>query len=118
MKEYVFILPLSTNYGRPLLNLHRQLKAELCRYGGYTCEPVSGGWLSDDGTLYEDNSYRYTVAGTKADETGLYDLVLQYARKAEQECVYWRGYAGYVEIVPTKDITTSDLGTFGKEIAA
>jgi hypothetical protein len=120
MKEAVFILPLSTNYGRPLINLHRQLKADLCKgFGGYTSEPVTGGWVSDDGTLYEDNSLRYTVAVLPGeDEDNLITIISLYGRKAEQGCLYYRGTGDNVEFITLREVSTDDLGTFAREIAA
>lgn len=120
MKECVFVLPLSTNDGKPLIGLHHQLKKELCKkFGGYTADPVNGGWVDVDGILYEDNSLRYTVAVIKGiDEDNLFTIIERYGRLAEQKCVYVRGTSGYVSFMPIDDISTADLGTFGQEIAA
>lgn len=102
MREARIILPLADNDGRPVEAAHDYLKARVCRlFGGFTANPVMGGWMDNDGRLYEDRSIAYDVA--MADTAENAKSVATIARiagdMAKQLAVYTRLPDGSVDII-------------------
>ncbi|MBB4039094.1 hypothetical protein GGR34_000729 [Microvirga flocculans] len=103
MREARIIVPLKDNDGNDLTAVHTFAKHALCRkFGGFTATPISGGWMDDDGTFYEDHSIAYDIAMVpdRQDDV-LRDLVLELGVMARQLAMYCRYASGTVEIIDT-----------------
>jgi hypothetical protein len=71
MLERTVILPCADNEGHSLASARRAVERELCALaGGYTRDSVQGAWL-DNGRLYRDKSYRYTLAVDAAQDAAI-----------------------------------------------
>lgn len=65
-----FLIPLADNHGTPFrAEDFAWLQGELvARFGGWSLEgTVEGAWRGEDGRVYRDRSYRYTVATSALD---------------------------------------------------
>ena len=108
MREARIILPLYDNAGIDLQDVHRHLKTRLCaEFGGYTATPSMGGWIDNNGKLYEEPGIAYDVAVPEADITvieTLRDIAALAGRRACQKAMYLRLPTGKVEILDTEDL--------------
>lgn len=113
VKEAMMILPIANNDGVGLELVHKQLKRELCKaFGGYTAQPVEGGWLDDEGRLYEDKSIAYTVAMGSTKWMALNNIAKRFCALAEQKCIYVRYPTGNVAFVKAEE-TAETFNTAG-----
>jgi len=102
MYEARVILPNSGNDGKPLDGTHDTLQHVLCdEFGGYTAQPVTGGYKANNGRMMHENGTAYDVA--MPDDAANIGKLIQIGRwaafVADQECVYVRTPSGRVEFV-------------------
>lgn len=91
MIECKFILPTNDNYGESLLDMHKQLKAELVKnFGGCTISNAVGCWQAQDGSVYDEAVITYQVAlnNDKKEKTLFRDIAIDYGKKAKQLSIY------------------------------
>lgn len=63
MYEVTVIVPVRDNAGKALTGERHKIERRLLELaGGYSRDKIVGAWLGDDGKLYRDESYRYTLA--------------------------------------------------------
>lgn len=90
MTRYTLHVPLATNAGRHLGDLHHTLEDVLVnQFGGFTLIYGRGGWRGDKVTITED----VVLYMIDTEDTGIADVVLRriaedIKREAEQEAVY------------------------------
>lgn len=90
MFEFSFILPPTHK---------REVGKSLAEnFGGYTAQPVQGGWVDYDGELIEEPMIRFTVAADAAREMQVFGFARDWADVMEQDALYFVGTGG-VEIV-------------------
>ena len=68
--------------------------------GGFTREPVMGGWADSTGRVYTDRSRRYTVALESWRDLGAWLAVVEWA------VVTFRQEALYIEVAGVPEIIT------------
>ena len=108
MKEAKIILPIANNSGESIDVLHNRLKKALCRlFGGYTATASNGGWMSPDGTLYEEPGVVYTVAMDSAGNGRLRVIAQALALLASQECIYVQYTSGQVVFIDSAGIQSA-----------
>ena len=63
MYEVTVIVPVRDNAGKALTGERHKIERRLLELaGGYSRDKIVGAWLGEDGKLYRDESYRYTMA--------------------------------------------------------
>lgn len=69
MKRTTFIIPKQDNQGNKFpTKLIAEIRREMLeQFGGYTVREVKGAWLGDDGKIYHDESWEYTIVMDEAD---------------------------------------------------
>src|SRR2546421_7977483 len=78
---------------------HRERRAILIRvrdtFGGYTLEgPFQGTWVADDGTVYEETSYRLEVLIEPGQLQVARELVIGIGKQLGQRAMYFEVRAG------------------------
>lgn len=57
-----FLLPKRNESGKVWVQVFYDLDTLLCaKFGGWTRESVTGGWVGDDGQMHVEDNYRYSV---------------------------------------------------------
>lgn len=100
MNKTTFLIPLTDNQGEGFpTSTWAWLQDELvAQFGGWSLEgTVEGAWKGDDGRVYRDRSYRYTVATTALE--ALRDLLRQAKVRFAQEAIYLEVSETRVEIL-------------------
>lgn len=100
MHKTTFLIPLTDNQGVPFqAEDFDWLQDELVlQFGGWSLEgTVEGAWKGDDGRVYRDRSYRYTVATTALDK--LRGLLREAKARFAQEAIYLEVSETRVEIL-------------------
>ena len=93
MREYSIVLPTHDNDGTCLATLHIALKRELiANFDGYSATAQTGGWVNAEGELFEEPSFRYTVAVDHRSRPHVHEEMLDIACKiglaAKQQAIY------------------------------
>jgi hypothetical protein len=82
------ILPVKDNKGVSLLNERRAVEGQLLTLaGGYTRDKVTGAWL-DNGKVYRDQSYRYTLAVDAAQDAAIVAQLPVWCESLRQLALY------------------------------
>jgi hypothetical protein len=86
MRVSSFVLPMLSNNGESLADIHSALRAQLCAtFGGFTATASQGGWIdSKTNKCYMENGLRYDVACESCDHVKLDSIALFYGRMANQ----------------------------------
>jgi hypothetical protein len=88
MLERTIILPCADNAGMSLIAQRRAVEKELCALaGGFTRDSVQGTWL-DNGRLYRDKSYRYTLAVDAAHDAAIVERLPAWCAALRQLALY------------------------------
>lgn len=97
MQLWEITLPRKDNSGQPYDAAHQAYARWLCdTFGGFTRREVKGAWLNDEGQLFQDDSYVYSVATDLSAPAILTD---QAARLfPDQEAFFW-AHVGQAHIV-------------------
>jgi hypothetical protein len=88
MLERTIIVPAVDNDGHALTARRHAIERELCAIaGGFTVDRVQGTWL-DNGRLYRDKSYRYTLAVDAAHDAAIVERLPAWCAALRQLALY------------------------------
>lgn len=97
------ILPKSDNDGKSLTWVHSQYQKTFCIvFGGFTAYDVQGGWMNDEGKLFNDESIAYHIAMDDYGPIKLRGLAQAAAGEFQQECIFIALPNGDVEFITTE----------------
>lgn len=91
------ILPKFDNDGKTLAWQHEQYQKAFCHcFGGYTAYDVRGGWMNDNGRVFNDESVSFHIAmhddessdPVSGDVVKLLQLARAAAGELRQECIF------------------------------
>jgi hypothetical protein len=92
--EFIIHLVKQDNNGADLSATNeRYLKIIAQAFGGFTATEARGGWISDEGKLFDEPVLRVTIASKNTPEQSgkLKQIALNYKVDASQLAVYIRG---------------------------
>lgn len=106
MFEVTVIVPVRDNDGKALTGERHKIEGELLTLaGGFSRDKIVGQWRGDDGRVYRDESYRYTVACTGEVVRQLTDRASEWCSVLRQEALFVSARAVQVEFVqPVKAV--------------
>lgn len=99
------ILPKFNNDGKSQAWLHQEYRKAFCIvFGGYTAYDVQGGWMNDDGKLFNDESVAYHIAmdDNNVNVEKFRGLAQAAAGEFQQECIFIALPNGDVEFITTE----------------
>ncbi len=85
-------IPTHRNDGAPIsAAARRDILRQVCdTFGGYTLEgPFQGSWVADDGTVYEETSYRLEVLIEPGQLQVARELVIGIGKRLGQRAMYF-----------------------------
>lgn len=91
--EFVIHLMVSDNNHHDLTNLNNKTLVSISKaFGGFTVTEGRGGWVNEEGKLFDESILRVTVAADNTPENSgkLKQIALNYKQEANQEAVYLR----------------------------
>lgn len=108
MREVHFHLPRVDNAGNSTETLIDQCLCEIiAKFGGATLTEAQGFWM-DNGKLYKEPVYRFTVAlTTAADLISARSIAIRYAVQMEQLALYFVNPEGDVSIINLEPMAQS-----------
>lgn len=106
------ILPKFDNDGKTLAWQHEQYQKVFCHcFGGYTAYDVRGGWMNENGRVFNDESVAYHIAmhddessdPVSGDVVKLLQLARAAAGEFRQECIFVALPSGEVRFITQED---------------
>lgn len=100
--EFVIHLMVSDNNHHDLTNLNNKTLVSIAKaFGGFTVTEGRGGWVNEEGKLFDEAILRVTIAADNTPENSgkLKQIALNYKQEANQEAVYIRAMDGAVLFV-------------------
>lgn len=86
MKELIIHIP-NNPFGSP--NAIRLFESMLLKHaGGYTKHDVTGAWLDDDGSLYDEPMTRYIAACDSSKQQEIIKRLPEFSYLFDQICLY------------------------------
>lgn len=102
MQKVEIIIPKQNNNGESLEPVISQVKMNLCQlFGGFTAFQAEGGWISDEGKLYQEpvTVLVSAVAEDKADEAKLIISIARNVMELTDQLAVFVSINGQAQII-------------------
>lgn len=102
INEFAIHLVNRDNQGKDLSGLNNLTLQTIARaFGGFTVTEARGGWINNEGKLYDEPVLRVLIACENTPENSgkLKQIALNYKAEAGQEAVYIKAFDGAVLFV-------------------